>query len=125
MEHNRVDGAATIGAHSVHPSARRWPYLWPLAVFVIVGVFLAVGLTLNPRSIPSPLLGKPVPQFQLAAAKGRTVGLGSSDLRGEVSFVNVFASWCVACRDEHPLWMALLRQRIAPIHCLNYKGKAH
>jgi len=60
MEHNRVDGAATIGAHSVHPSARRWPYLWPLAVFVIVGVFLAVGLTLNPRSIPSPLLGKPI-----------------------------------------------------------------
>jgi len=123
MEHNRVDGTATIGAHPAHPSARRWPYLGPLAIFVIVGIFLGVGLTLNPRSIPSPLVGKPVPQFQLAAVKGRTLGLASGDLRGEVSIVNVFASWCVACRDEHPLWMALARQNIAPIHGLNYKDK--
>ena len=123
MEHNRVDAIATIGAHPAHPSARRWPYLGPLAIFVIVGIFLGVGLTLNPRSIPSPLVGKPVPQFQLAAVKGRTLGLASGDLRGEVSIVNVFASWCVACRDEHPLWMALARQSIAPIHGLNYKDK--
>lgn len=123
MEHNRADATATIGAHPAHPSARRWPYLGPLAIFVIVVIFLGVGLTLNPRSIPSPLVGKPVPQFQLAAVKGRTLGLASTDLRGEVSFVNVFASWCVACRDEHPLWMALARQNIAPIHGLNYKDK--
>lgn len=95
----------------------------PLAIFAIVGIFLGVGLTLNPRSIPSPLVGKPVPQFRLAAVKGRTLGLASGDLRGEVSIVNVFASWCVACREEHPLWMALARQNIAPIHGLNYKDK--
>lgn len=123
MEHNRLDATAVIHADPVHPVARRWPYLGPLAIFVIVGIFLGVGLTLNPRSIPSPLVGKPVPQFQLAAVKGRTLGLASTDLRGEVSIVNVFASWCVACRDEHPLWMALARQNIAPIHGLNYKDK--
>jgi len=94
-----------------------------LAIFAIVGVFLGVGLTLNPREIPSPLIGKPVPQFQLAPVKGRTLGLASGDLRGEVSIVNVFASWCVACRDEHPQWMALARQGGAPIHGLNYKDK--
>lgn len=123
MEHDRVDANGAIGAHPAHPVARRWPYLGPLAIFAIVGVFLGVGLTLNPRNIPSPLVGKPVPQFQLAAVKGRTLGLASGDLRGEVSIVNVFASWCVACRDEHPLWMALARQNIAPIHGLNYKDK--
>ncbi|OFZ85345.1 MAG: thiol:disulfide interchange protein [Betaproteobacteria bacterium RBG_16_66_20] len=111
------------GAPHVRPLTKHWPYLGPLAIFAIVGVFLGVGLTLNPREIPSPLIGKPVPQFQLAAVKGRTLGLASSDLRGEVSIVNVFASWCVACREEHPLWMALARQNIAPIHGLNYKDK--
>jgi len=123
MEHNRADGTVTIGANPAHPPARRWPYLGPLAIFAIVGVFLGVGLTLNPREIPSPLIGKPVPQFQLAPVKGRTLGLASGDLRGEVSIVNVFASWCVACRDEHPQWMALARQGGAPIHGLNYKDK--
>lgn len=94
---------------------------WPLVIFGVLGAFLAVGLTLNPREIPSPLVGKPVPQFQLAPVKGRTLGLASGDLRGEVSVVNVFASWCTACRDEHPLWMELARQRALPIHGFNYK----
>lgn len=123
MEPNQAGAAGTICAHRAIPSARRWPYLGPLAIFAVLGVFLGVGLTLNPREIPSPLIGKPVPQFQLAAVKGRTLGLASGDLRGEVSMVNVFASWCVACRDEHPQWMALTRRNIAPIHGLNYKDK--
>ena len=123
MERKSVLSAGARDALAVKPAAIRLRYLWPVAIFAIVGVFLGVGLGLNPRSIPSPLLGKPVPPFQLAAVKGRTLGLTSSDLRGDVSFVNVFASWCVACRDEHPLWMALSRQAIAPIHGLNYKDK--
>lgn len=94
---------------------------WPLVIFGVLAAFLAVGLTLNPREIPSPLLGNPVPQFQLAPVKGRTLGLASGDLRGEVSVVNVFASWCTACRDEHPLWMELARRRALPIHGFNYK----
>lgn len=101
----------------------RWPYLWPLAIFVVIGIFLGIGLTLDPRLVPSPLIGKPVPQFRLAPVQGRTLGLASEDLRGEVAVVNVFASWCVACRDEHPLWMELAQRRVLPIHGLNYKDR--
>ena len=100
---------------------KRSPYLLPLVIFVIMGVFLGIGLTLDPRLVPSPLVGKPVPSFRLAPVQGRTLGLASEDLRGEVSVVNVFASWCVACRDEHPLWMELAQQHALPIHGLNYK----
>ena len=96
---------------------------WPLAIFVVLAVFLGIGLTLNPRELPSPLLERPVPQFELAPVKGRTLGLASGDLRGEVSIVNVFASWCKACRDEHPLWMKLSAQRVVAVHGLNYKDQ--
>jgi len=95
----------------------------PLLVFLVMGVFLAIGLTMDPREIPSPLIGKMVPQFNLPAVKGRTLGLASTDLRGQVSLVNVFASWCVACREEHPVLLALSKQGIVPIHGLNYKDK--
>lgn len=114
-------GAAGRAAEAEAPRRARWPYLGPLALFLIVGAFLGVGLTLNPREIPSPLLGKPVPEFRLPAVMGRSLGLESGDLRGEVSIVNVFASWCVACREEHPLWMELARRRLVPVHGLNYK----
>jgi len=95
----------------------------PLAVFLVVGVFLAVGLTLNPREIPSPLIGKPVPEFSLPPVQGRTLGLSSADLKGEVSLVNVFASWCVACRAEHPLLMELRDKGVVAVHGLNYKDR--
>src|SRR3990170_8967140 len=101
----------------------RFAALVPLAVFLVVGVFLAVGLTLNPREVPSPLIGKPVPEFSLPPVQGRTLGLSSADLNGEVSLVNVFASWCVACRAEHPLFMELKAKGIVPIHGLNYKDR--
>ena len=97
--------------------------LAPLAAFLGLGGFLAVGLTLNPREIPSPLIGKPVPEFSLPPVQGRTLGLSSADLKGEVSLVNVFASWCVACRAEHPLFMELKAKGIVPIHGLNYKDR--
>jgi cytochrome c biogenesis protein CcmG/thiol:disulfide interchange protein DsbE len=100
---------------------RRSTYLMPLAIFALLAVFLGIGLTLDPRLVPSPLVGKPVPEFRLAPVQGRALGLATEDLRGEVSVVNVFASWCLACRDEHPLWMELARQRTLPIHGLNYK----
>ncbi len=95
--------------------------LGPLAIFVAIAALLGVGLTLNPRELPSALLDRPVPQFALAPVKGRTLGLASGDLRGEVSVVNVFASWCKECRDEHPLWMKLGAQRVVALHGLNYK----
>lgn len=115
-------GPDAAGAASPVPKAgKRSPYLLPLAIFVLIGIFLGVGLTLDPRLVPSPLLGKPVPNFKLPPVQGRTLGLASTDLRGEVAVVNVFASWCTACREEHPLWMALARQRVLPIHGLDYK----
>ena len=95
----------------------------PLIVFFIMAIFLGIGLTMNPRIIPSPLIGKPVPEFSLPPVKGRTLGLASADLRGEVSIVNVFASWCVACREEHPIMMELGEKAGVPIHGLNYKDK--
>ena len=97
--------------------------LVPLIVFLAVGVLLAVGLTLNPREIPSPLIGKPVPEFSLPPVKGRTLGLSSADLKGEVSLVNVFASWCTACRAEHPFLMDLKQKGVVPVHGLNYKDR--
>jgi cytochrome c biogenesis protein CcmG/thiol:disulfide interchange protein DsbE len=105
------------------PSPARRLRIWPLAIFLALAVLLGVGLTLNPREIPSPLLNKQVPQFELPPVKGRTLGLSTADLRGEVAIVNVFASWCTACREEHPLWMKLSEARIVPVHGLNYKDR--
>ena len=95
----------------------------PLLVFLVMVVFLGIGLTMNPREIPSPLIGKPVPEFSLPPVKGRALGLSSADLRGQVSLVNVFASWCVACREEPPGLMALVKTGVVPIHGFNYKDK--
>lgn len=115
---------AASNAQGARAPARGLPRnIWPLAVFAVIAVFLGVGLTLNPREIPSPLIGKPVPEFRLEPVKGRTLGLASSDLRGEVSIVNVFASWCTACREEHPLWMQIKSEGSVPLHGLNYKDR--
>jgi cytochrome c biogenesis protein CcmG/thiol:disulfide interchange protein DsbE len=97
--------------------------LMPLLLFAGVVVVLAIGLSLDPREVPSPLIGKPVPEFALPPVKGRTLGLSGADLKGEVSLVNVFASWCVACRDEHPILMNLRSEGFVPIHGLNYKDR--
>lgn len=105
------------------PPSRRAAMLAPLLLFAALVALFAVGLTLNPREVPSPLIGKPVPQFDLPPVKGRTLGLASRDLQGEVSIVNVFASWCVACRDEHPIFMDLRKRGVVPIHGLDYKDK--
>lgn len=101
----------------------RLAYLVPLLVFIALVVILGIGLTLDPRKVPSPLIGKPVPEFSLPPVKGRTLGLASADLKSEVSLVNVFASWCVACRSEHPLFMKLKADGTVTIHGLNYKDK--
>ena len=95
----------------------------PLSAFIGIVILLAIGLTMDPREVPSPLIDKPVPVFELPPVQGRKLGLASSDLKGQVALVNVFASWCVACRQEHPLLMKLSRQNFVPIHGLNYKDK--
>jgi cytochrome c biogenesis protein CcmG/thiol:disulfide interchange protein DsbE len=101
----------------------RWLLIVPLALFVVIAVVLGFGLTLNPREVPSPLIGKPVPEFALPPVKGRTLGLSTADLKREVSIVNVFASWCVPCREEHPIFLKLQREGFVAIHGINYKDR--
>ncbi len=95
----------------------------PLVLATMLAVVLAWGLTRDPSNLPSTLIGKAVPDFELPPVKGRALGLSSTDLKGEVSLVNVFASWCVACREEHPLFMKLAAQGTVPLHGLNYKDQ--
>ena len=118
-----MSGRILSGNPIAKRTGARLTALAPLAVFLVVWIFLAIGLTLNPREVPSPLINKPVPEFALPPVQGRTLGLSSADLNGEVSLVNVFASWCVACRAEHPLLMELKQKGTVPIHGLNYKDK--
>ena len=98
-------------------------FLVPLGVFVVLVAFLAVGLTLNPREVPSPLINKPAPAFQLAQLHQPGLTFSQKDLLGQVWLLNVWASWCVACREEHPLLVGLAQSRIVPIIGLNYKDK--
>ncbi|MDX1541470.1 MAG: DsbE family thiol:disulfide interchange protein [Geminicoccaceae bacterium] len=102
---------------------RRLTFLLPVVVFVVVAIALGIGLRRDPQDLPSALIGKPVPAFRLPAVQGRSLGLASSDLKGEVALVNVFASWCTACRYEHPLFMRLADDGVVPIHGLNYKDR--
>jgi cytochrome c biogenesis protein CcmG, thiol:disulfide interchange protein DsbE len=98
-----------------------WRFLWPLGIFVVLLVFLGIGLGLNPREVPSPLIGKPAPAFKLARLDDAKVQIGHEDLRGKVWLLNVWASWCAPCREEHPLVIDLARRQVVPIYGLNYK----
>lgn len=100
---------------------RRLLHAGPVAGFVGLSAVLGWGLTRDPRELPSTLIGRPVPDFNLPPVQGRKLGLSSGDLRSEVSLVNFFASWCVACRAEHPLLMAMARSGAATVHGINYK----
>jgi cytochrome c biogenesis protein CcmG, thiol:disulfide interchange protein DsbE len=102
---------------------RRLVFLLPVTLFAVLAGLLAWGLTRNATDIPSALIGKAVPEFSLPPVKGRTLGLSSSDLRHEVALVNIFASWCVACREEHPVFMQLAASKKVPLHGLNYKDR--
>jgi cytochrome c biogenesis protein CcmG/thiol:disulfide interchange protein DsbE len=98
-------------------------YLIPLIVFVVLVGFLAVGLNLNPREVPSPLIDKPAPAFSLPRLDAPEQKLTLQDLKGKVWLLNVWASWCVACRQEHPVLVELAGTNAVPIYGLNYKDK--
>jgi cytochrome c biogenesis protein CcmG/thiol:disulfide interchange protein DsbE len=103
---------------------RRLLFLLPVLIFIGVGIGLALGLTRDPSTLPSALIDQPVPTFELPPVAGREgPGFGSADLVGRVSLVNVFASWCVPCRVEHPLMMALADDGVA-IYGIDYKDPA-
>ncbi len=104
---------------------RRLLYVLPLAVFAVLAVYFALGLGMDPKIIPSALIDKPVPQFTLLPIEGGPGrGLSDTDLKGGVSVVNVFASWCIPCKAEHPLITRLAGMGVATVHGLNYKDKA-
>jgi cytochrome c biogenesis protein CcmG/thiol:disulfide interchange protein DsbE len=98
-------------------------YLIPLIVFLGVVIFLAIGLTLDPREVPSPFIGKPAPRFLLPQVAEPGDTLGNENLKGQVSLLNVWASWCVSCHQEHPILIQLAKQDIVPIYGLNYKDE--
>ncbi len=102
--------------------ALRWSI--PLAVFAVLLAFLAVGLTRDPREVPSPLVGKAAPAFVLAQLHDPSRTLGTADLRGQVWLLNVWASWCVSCRIEHPLLLELAKTNAVPLVGLDYKDQA-
>lgn len=96
----------------------------PLAVFVILVVFLGIGLTLKPRELPSPLINKPLPTFSLPQLGDPAKSITAKDMLGKVWMLNVWASWCVACRIEHPVLVELSRNDPSIlIYGLNYKDK--
>ncbi|WP_025771375.1 DsbE family thiol:disulfide interchange protein [Thioalkalivibrio sp. HK1] len=106
------------------PASRRfsrWLYPLPVLLFALIALSLYLGLKRDPTLVPSPLVGKTVPEFDLAPVQGRNLGLSSQDLKEAPSLVNIFASWCVACRHEHPLLLDLDRAGTIAIHGINYK----
>ena len=114
----------TTGPSSKPPIAGFRPaFLIPVLLFAALAIPLGWGLTQNPGDLPSTLISKPVPDFALPPIQDRTLGFASVNLKGSVSLVNVFASWCVACRAEHPIFMRLKEEGIVAIHGINYKDR--
>lgn len=113
------DDRAAARAASGRPS--RLLVLLPILGFIGLTAVFVAGLNFDPHLVPSPLIGRRVPRFALPPAADHKRGLSSADLKGRVTLVNVFASWCVACRDEHPLLLALKGQGIVPIEGIDYK----
>lgn len=96
-------------------------YYWILGAFVALVALLAVGLTLNPRDVPSPLVGKPTPAFTLPILATPDKTLSAQDMQGKVWLFNVWASWCVSCRQEHPVLVEFSKNNQVPLIGLNYK----
>ena len=98
-------------------------FLIPLVVLGVLLAFLGAGLKLDPREVPSPLIGKPAPGFALARLDDAAQTIKREDMLGKVWMLNVWASWCVACREEHPLLVEFSRRKMLPVYGLNYKDQ--
>jgi cytochrome c biogenesis protein CcmG, thiol:disulfide interchange protein DsbE len=95
----------------------------PLGVFILLVAFLAIGLSRDPHEVPSPLINKPAPAFKLPQLKDPSKTFSAEEMRGKVWLLNVWASWCISCRDEHPLLIGYARSGDLPIYGLNYRDK--
>ena len=98
-------------------------FLLPLALFLVLVVFLAIGLSRDPREIPSPLVNKPAPTFALPVLSEPQRTFKTEEMRGKVWLLNAWASWCAACQDEHPLLLQLAQTKLVPIFGLDYKDE--
>ena len=96
-------------------------FLIPVAIFILIGVALGRGLFLNPTYIPSPLIDKPMPAFSLPLASTPKVNLTNADLKGHVTLINIFASWCVTCKQEMPTLMRLHGLHLVSLVGVDYK----
>jgi cytochrome c biogenesis protein CcmG, thiol:disulfide interchange protein DsbE len=104
-------------------SAGRLRGFVPLLVFAGLAVVLGIGLTLKPREVPSPFIGKAAPAFSLPGLHDESVKVSPAAMRGQVWLLNVWASWCAPCREEHPLIVAAARDSGVPVVGLNYKDE--
>ena len=98
-------------------------FLLPLALFVGLVIFLAIGLRRDPHEVPSPLINKPAPAFQLPQLHEQAKTFSPQEMRGKVWLLNVWASWCISCLEEHPVLLALARSGEVPLYGLNYKDQ--
>jgi len=98
-------------------------FLIPFGLFVIVVGFLAVGLTLKRRELPSPLVGKAAPDFSLPQLHDPGKVISSNDLKGKVWLLNFWASWCGGCKEEHPVLIHLAQSGAVPIYGMDYKDQ--
>ena len=98
-------------------------FLVPLAIFIVLAAFLYRGLSLDPKKVPSPLVGKPMPEFSLPRLKNPAAFISDTDLKGKVSILNIWATWCVSCRAEHEVLLLLAKSGKVDIYGLNYKDE--
>jgi cytochrome c biogenesis protein CcmG/thiol:disulfide interchange protein DsbE len=98
-------------------------FILPLVLFLVLVGFLYVGLGLHPHEVPSPLIGKPAPAFSLPQLHQPNKRFSAAEMKGKVWLLNVWASWCESCKDEHPILVALAQEHAVPIYGLDYKDK--
>jgi len=97
-------------------------FLIPLVLFAVLAIFLGIGLNRDPHEVPSPLVGKAAPAFTLPQLEG-DAPFSPKDMAGKVWMLNVWASWCVSCRQEHPVLVAFAKTKLAPLVGLDYKDQ--
>ena len=103
---------------------KRWAYFLPIGLMLVLAGFLVVGLGRDPKLVPSVLINKPVPDFNLAALPGRgQTGLSSADLKGHVTLVDIYGSWCVSCLEEHPTLLKIKQAGGVIIHGIDWRDE--